>query len=100
MKPKVFGYMKWHSRDVIVGFQTTTPEHPLDGTDMVLCVDKMVEKGDWIKFYRMNLTDYSELHLSECKLWSDGFHADFVSWLFQPDHFFLLMEKWLEEGSK
>jgi peptidyl-tRNA hydrolase len=53
---------------------------------MVATINKMVEKGEWVKFVKE--TDNNERGRIENRIF----------WLMQPDNFFNLMGKAIEEG--
>lgn len=89
-KARIFKYMEWHDRKVIAGF--VSPEHPLNATDMVAAMNKMVKKGDWITFFYKQEND---LRLSLSILQCDFDEANFIAWLMQPERFFELMVRWL-----
>jgi hypothetical protein len=107
---KVFEYMGWcdhnfspdeickkcnrSSTDIILQEELL---HHLDGNDMVEAINKMVEKGDWIKFYLyVENVYFKKSHIGFNTI--EEAHATFFHWLFSnPDNFFKLMEEWLNE---
>ena len=61
-----------------------------DSNDSRLCVEKMVERGDWKHF---------DLYLfAEGIRRFVGDSEKFLPWLFNPDNFFSAMASWLREG--
>ena len=61
--------------------------HPLDLNDASLCVEKMVEKGDWSDFISYIL---SNKHFNHTIV-----QSYMIAWLFNPDNFFSAMASWL-----
>lgn len=101
---KVFEYMRWcdHNFDRFhkcrvcnkMANHSTLKIHCLDGNDMVLAINKMVEKGDLGRFIAYIIDN------DLCKL--DQNYLTVIEWsvftstLFgNPTNFFTLMEEWL-----
>ena len=82
--PKVFKYMEWCPKG-------DTDHRILNGNDMVLAMNKMVEKGDWVNFKEDCKVNAWFIFMAEEKT-----PIDFILFLMQPARFFDLMEKWLE----
>ena len=62
-----------------------------DGNLMVLAINSMRDKGDWLDFEYWSLLQYSKFKTGESHM----------SWLFgNPAKFFKLMEEWLEKEDK
>ena len=83
-KARIFKYMEW-----LFAYQNNYsliryPHYHLDAIDMVLAMNKMVEKVDWRSFYIHSKTLPSTTGV------------EFIPWLMQPERFFELMAKWLE----
>jgi hypothetical protein len=98
---KVFRYMGWcqHNFDRFhkckvcnkMANHSTLKIHCLDGNDMVLAINKMVEKKDWKEFYLWTIGKDNQQN-EETSIGS------YEVWLFgNPDNFFKLMEEWLNE---
>ena len=98
-KAAIAEYMGWvyHETDDkkwwnIIGKDGAT--HLLDLNDAALCVEKMVEKGDWDRFH-----DYTRdiwWDIPEYKNRIFFLHNyKFTAWLFNPDNFFTAMSAWL-----
>ena len=93
-KQVVAEYMGWvyHETDDkkwwnIIGKDGAT--HLLDLNDAGLCVQKMVEKGDWERFYQDSMSDFAVMM---CKGIAQ---QDFVAWLFNSDNFFTAIAAWV-----
>jgi len=62
-------------------------EYNFDLNDAGLCVEKMVEKGDWSDFISYIL---SNKHFNHTIV-----QSYMIAWLFNPDNFFSAMASWL-----
>lgn len=77
--PNVMKYMEWHNHKFI--------HHPFDGNDMVLAMNKMVEKGDFPYFVKSAFKKFKG-----CRYEID----EAMVYMFnKPENFFKLMEQWL-----
>lgn len=95
---KVFEYMGWkYTYPHKTVYDSLNERHNLDGNDMVEAIQKMNEKGDWIKFYLYVENVYFKKSPFGFNTIEEA-HATFFHWLFSnPDNFFKLMEEWLNE---
>jgi hypothetical protein len=70
--------------------------HQYDLNDAGLCVQKMVEKGDWDDFMMVAKKCLTIHYSTEGKGWTE-FIFTFVAWLFNADNFFQAMAEWLRQ---
>jgi len=91
-KQLISEYMGWnltpleesHCANFIISVSKTEPYH-FDLNDAGLCVSRMVEKGDWAKFWKDTYNDYQGVPTSLNK---------YTAWLFNADNFFQAMAAW------
>ena len=95
-KQLIAEWMGWEHHNVFNCYcrrgEQVDPVINFDSNDASLCVEKMVEKGDWEGFEDCMADIF--LFNFELECICDN-HARYIAWLFNPDNFFQAMAEWL-----
>jgi hypothetical protein len=108
-KKRVFEYLGWkiclEEKDRLVKYCSYVDTcyscpiyHPLDGNDLILAINKMVENNEWITFYLYAEDIYFKETLSGFNFFEEA-HAAYSVWLINPPRFFQLMSEAIEKGA-
>jgi hypothetical protein len=90
-KQLIAEYMGWNfEKPYIVDLRNVI--RMFDLNDAALCVEKMVEKGDW-KDFEADIS-YGYWVNSKCDCLCDA-HDMYIAWLFNADNFFSALAEWL-----